>query len=102
MVAEEAMTLADWRARHLQGIDVTVAAEAIESAVAAEQLAERLAAYIVSDGTGVPLRLTVAFPSGTVALARPSAPLLLRPEEELLVQLQALPGVHAEWRYRAT
>ena len=102
VVAEEAMTLADWRARHLQGIEVTVAAEAIESAVAAEQLAERLAAYIVSDGTGVPLRLTVAFPSGTVALARPSAPLLLRPEEELLVQLQALPGVHAEWRYRAT
>ena len=102
VVAEEAMTLAEWRARHLQAIEVTVAEEAIASVVAAERLAERLAAYTVSDGSGVPLRLTVAFPSGTVALVRPSAPLMLKPEEELLLELQALPGVRAQWRYRVT
>ncbi len=100
VVADEALTLAEWRARQLKAIELTVGEHLLATPVATERLCETLGAFRVANASdGVPVVLRIVLPEGRVALRPKSAPLLVKPDDAFLVELRGLFGVEARLRY---
>ncbi len=94
LVAEEAYSLAQWRARQAKCLSVRVALPTLSEA-AAQQMVQVLDAW---RGEGLPLEVWLEDGEG---IARWLAPQFsVRAEDDLLLELIALPGITAaEWRY---
>ncbi|MCX7946200.1 MAG: DNA polymerase III subunit alpha [Hydrogenophilus sp.] len=100
VVAEEALSLEEWRARRLQVVEVEVPTTVLERASTAEEVVAAIEAFRTGKREeGAALAVWVRKEgAGRVAL-RSEEPLWVRPSDELLKRLRATPGVEVRWRY---
>mgnify|MGYP000855137907 CR=1 FL=1 len=102
VVAEEALSLPQWRARQLKAIEITIPESVVDSPVSAQRLSETIEAFRVPSASpeGAKIEMRVAFPEGAVVALRAARDAIrVKPEDALLTELRGFPELAVRLRY---